>query len=339
MNITAQPGYSAKVVKNEFIFSNPPFAACHASTIAELAGNRLMVAWFGGAYEGNSDVAIWITSCSDGKWSKPEKVATGYLNDSVSLPCWNPVLFKTLEGKLYLFYKVGKSPREWWGMVKQSDNDGRTWSESEPLPDGFLGPIKDKPVQLKTGEILCPSSTESSNGKRWQVYIEITDNDLIKWKKIPVGTNSSYGVIQPCILWYPGDKLQLLCRSRENCIMQSWSFDRGMHWTELKATEVHNPNSGIDAVTLDNGLQLLVYNPTVSGKEWSDGRNILSVALSEDGIHWKDIYTPESQKEGEFSYPAVVQTSDGLVHITYTWNRKNIKHIVLKINKKLKLNE
>ena len=90
----------------------------------------------------------------------------------------------------------------------------------------------------------------------------------------------------------------------------------------MALTTLPNPNSGIDAVTLRDGRQLLVYNHT------NKGRSPLNVALSRDGHDWQPALVLESGK-GEFSYPAVIQTGDGLVHIVYTWKRQRIKHVVV----------
>ena len=87
-----------------------------------------------------------------------------------------------------------------------------------------------------------------------------------------------------------------------------------------------NPNSGIDAVTLKDGWFILVYNPTIQGDE---DRARLNVAISKDGMEWKDALILENESKGEFSYPAMIQTSDGRINITYTYNRVNIKHVVL----------
>jgi alpha-L-fucosidase len=321
----------AVLVKKEFITTNPPFATCHSSSIVELSKDKLMAAWFAGSYEGAPDVGIWTSVNINGIWSSPVEVASSFINDSLKLPCWNPVLFKSNDGRLYLFYKQGKSPREWWGLVKFSDNDGFTWNEPKKLPDGFLGPIKNKPVQLKTGEIFCPSSTESFDEKHWHIHLEITDKTLSSWKKITVDTISSFGVIQPAILQHPDGKLQMLSRSRENCIVQTWSSDKGLNWSPLSCIDVPNPNAGIDAVTLSNNFFAMVYNPLLKGADWYIGRNILKVAVSTDGTHWKDVYILENENKGEYSYPAIIQTSDGLVHISYTFNRKKIRHVVLKL--------
>ena len=315
-------------VTNELVFNNPPFAQCHASTIVEIKPNTLMAAVFGGTREGNNDVCIWLSVKKNGKWDQPVKMADGIINDTLRYPCWNPVLFKAKEGKLFLFYKVGPSPSKWWGMVRTSTNDGKTWSAPERLPDGILGPIKDKPVQLADGTILSPSSTEDN--RDWKVHIE-KSSDLGKtWQLLPVDPNTEFDVIQPSILIYPENKLQVLCRSRSNVIVASYSENNGNTWGPLTKTTLPNPNSGIDAVTLHNGLQLLVYNPTVQGK---GGRAKLNVAVSKDGINWSDVAVLENEQQGEFSYPAVIQAKDGKVHITYTYNRVNLKHVVLDVAK------
>ncbi len=318
------------LVKEEFIFDTPPVPSCHASSIVQLADQHLMATWFGGTAEGKPDVTIWLSEYQKGKWSTPKQMADGIIDANKRYPCWNPVLFKTKEGKLMLYYKVGPNPREWWGLVRTSTDNGKTWSASEKLPDGILGPIKNKSVQLANGDILHPTSTESVTGNIWHVHLEKTDKDGKNWQKISIN-NGDFGAIQPSILTYPGGKMQMLCRSRQNVVVQTWSEDGGKTWSPMSATNLPNPNSGTDAVTLKNGTQILIYNPLIRGKDWSNGRNKLRVAASKNGTDWQDIYTLEDEGKGEFSYPAVIQTTDGLVHITYTHERKKVKHVVLKI--------
>ncbi len=329
MTAKAQP-VQVKLLRNELIMQQPPFAACHASTLTALGDQRLMAAWFGGTREGARDVCIWTAVFSKGQWSAPQRIADGVINDTLRYPCWNPVLFRSRAGKLFLYYKVGPSPREWWGMRRTSIDDGLHWSAPERLPEGFLGPVKNKPVQLANGDILYPSSTESKDEKVWHIHLEKTDAEGYNWQKVAIDCDT-FGVIQPSILFYPGDRLQLLCRSRQNYVVQSWSTDNGASWGPLSKTDLPNPNSGTDAVTLNDGLQILVYNPLAAGRQWYEGRSKLRVAASADGRHWKDIYTLEDQPKGEFSYPAVIQSPDGLVHITYTADRKNIRHVVLRL--------
>jgi alpha-L-fucosidase len=306
------------------------FGGCHASTIVELNHGGFMAAWFAGSYEGANDVGIWTSTFYKNKWSGPIQVAIGKDSTGKQLPCWNPVLFKTKNNSLILFYKVGVNPREWWGEYIRSNDNGKNWSQPQILPNGFLGPIKDKPIQLSNGKILCPSSVESADG-RWAVHLEITNENLASWKKVNIVSDTSVGVIQPTIIRHPDGKLQMLCRSRQNLIYQTWSSDNGLHWTKLTATTLPNPNSGIDAVATDNGEFVLVYNPLLHGKEWYNGRNVLNVAVSKDGINWKDIYQLENEKKGEFSYPAIIQASDKTINITYTYDRKSVKYVSLKI--------
>ncbi len=96
----------------------------------------------------------------------------------------------------------------------------------------------------------------------------------------------------------------------------------------MTATWLPNPNAGTDAVTLKDGRQLLVYNHTLRSGDFPAVRNMLNVAVSYDGIEWIVVMTLERKKD-EFSYPAVIQASDGMVHITYTFMRKTIKHVVV----------
>ena len=203
--------------------------------------------------------------------------------------------------------------------MKSSDR-GKTWSKPQKLLDGFLGPIKNKPVQLADGSLLCPSSTEHAG---WRVHLERTPDLGRTWQQTPPHNDGKqFGAIQPSILIYPSSKMQLLCRSQQGRIVESWSEDKGKTWGGMAVTALPNPNSGTDAVMLKDGRALLVYNHT------NKGRSPLNVAISADGKTWKAALVLEDQP-GEYSYPAVIQSSDGLVHITYTWKRERIKHVVV----------
>lgn len=307
------------IVKEEFVYEKAPFPSCHASTLAETK-EGIVAGWFGGTREKNPDVGIWVSRHTKQGWSEVVEVANGVQESGERFPCWNPVLFQAPRGPLLLFYKVGPSPSQWWGMLTMSTDGGRTWSKPQRLPDGYLGPIKDKPVLLKDGTLLCPSSTEHTG---WQVHLEITADLGKTWKKTEVLNDTKvFGAIQPTILVYPSGKIEILCRSQQKKITQSWSTDGGKTWSAMEATTLPNPNSGIDAVMLKDGRALLVYNHT------EKGRSPLNIAISEDGKNWKPVLILEDQP-GEYSYPAVIQTADGLVHITYTWKRERIKYVVI----------
>lgn len=318
-----------KIVEQGFVFSDAPFKQCHASSLLEVEPNRILVACFGGAYEGDKSVAVWVKEIGKTKEGTIRKVADGKLDDVEQFPAWNPVLFKNSEGLVYLFYKVGPNPREWWGMFKVSADNGASWSGAIKLPNGILGPIKNKPVQLKDGSILAPSSVEETTGK-WKVHLERSTDNGKTWAKVYVDTVSDLNVIQPSVLHYADGRLQILCRSKEGRVMQSWSADQGLTWSKLSKTSLLNPNSGTDAVTLKDGTQLIVYNPDLPGKDWFNGRSKLHLAASYNGLDWKDVMVLEDGTNEEFSYPAIIQTEDGSVYISYTYDRKNIKYVIVK---------
>lgn len=331
----AQP---AAVVRDEFIYETAPFPECHASTIVESKAGTLLCAWFGGTAEKNPDVGIWVSRLEDGKWSQPVEVANGVQNEKLRYPTWNPVLFQPSQGPLALYFKVGPSPSTWWGEVMISDDDGRTWHDRHRLPNQGIGPVKNKPIELADGTLLCPSSDES-NG--WTVHLEATRDGGKTWTKIgPLNDGKKIRAIQPTLLQLGGNKLSgdkpsgeklgMLARDgkSDGKIWQAWSDDAGQSWTQLEPSSLPNPNSGIDAVTLKDGRHLLVYNHTIRSGPSPRGREQLGVALSDDARNWQAALTLE-QSRGEYSYPAVIQTRDGLVHVVYTWNRKRVRHVVI----------
>lgn len=312
-----------QIVTSELLYDKAPFPKCHASTLAETP-QGLVAAYFGGSDEGERDVSIWVSRQEGGKWTAPSLAAAGTEDPKQKYPCWNPVLFQVEGGPLLLFYKVGPNPKQWWGMLTTSKDNGRTWSPAKRLPEGILGPIKNKPVLLSGSELLCPSSTEHDG---WRLHMERTGDWGATWQKTEplndkVAGGKELSAIQPTILKFDG-KLQALCRTRQGKIYETWSSDNGKTWSALAATSLPNPNSGIDAVNLPDGRALLVYNRS------TNDRTPLNVATSTDGKTWQDEVVLETQP-GEYSYPAVITTRDGHVHISYTFNRDQIKHVELK---------
>ena len=326
------------IVRSEYIYKRAPFTSAHASTIVE-TGSTIVAAWFGGTAEGNPDVGIWLSRYDGERWSDPVEVADGAQPDGMRYPCWNPVLFQPANGPLLLFYKVGPNPREWWGLVMASTDFGHSWSAAVKLPEGILGPIRAKPVELPDGTWVAGSSTEHAG---WVVHMEsfhdpVFDEfdsrmDIRKleslssaraWQRSrPLNDTNEFDAIQPAILVHSTRRLQILCRSRQGVITEAWSEDAGRTWGPMSATSLPNPNAGIEATRLADGRFLLVYNPIPKG------RDKLALAVSENGITWRDVMVLENSP-GEYSYPAQIQSHDGLVHITYTWKRLRIKHVVI----------
>ena len=312
--------------QQEFIFEAASFPSCHASTLAETPNEDILAAWFGGTDEGERDVGIWLSRRGPQGWSPPTKVAS----DS-QCPCWNPVL--CIEGdqgsaakpaRVWLFYKVGRTPESWSGAYKTSEDGGKTFSEAVLLPAGILGPVKNKPLVTPEGHLLCGSSVESY--ATWAAWVEDFDPRQGTWQKygpivVPENLN---GIIQPTLI--PGDlpgSYRMFTRATRAIgkICVSDSKDGGKSWSPARPTSLPNPNSGIDAVRLVDGRVVLVHNDTPSG------RTPLNVSLSPDlGETWKPAVVLENDP-GEYSYPAVIQLRSGDVATTYTWRRERIRFV------------
>jgi predicted neuraminidase len=272
----------------------------------------------------------------DDQWTPSVEVANGIQytlssGEVVRHPTWNPVLFQPKDGPLMLFYKAGPNPEQWWGMLTTSTDHGQTWSHPHRLPEGILGPIKNKPVQLADGSILCPTSNEThEKPSKWTVHFERTRDFGKTWERTPaLNDGVSIQGIQPSLLFLGGDTLLAIGRSRQDRVFEVRSEDGGKTWGSLTLGTLPNNNSGTDAVTLKDGRHLIIYNHIggTPGK-WGGKRTPLNLAVSSDAKAWSAALVFESDP-GEYSYPAIIQTTDGLVHVTYTWNRKKVKHVVL----------
>jgi predicted neuraminidase len=322
----------------------------HASTLVELRDGDILAAWFAGSKEGAPDVKIYGARLHQSVWTPPFELARA---DHVA--CWNPVLFHTRDGRLWLYYKSGTSPGTWTGARMWSADEGRTWSAAERLPDGILGPIKDKPLILADGTIVSGSSRE---GGKWTAWIERSTNGGRTWTKFgPITVpdaldlpnadalaardqalaaqkdssqtthtklyapaDATIGIIQPAVVALAGHHLRFYARSRSRSaqIAVADSYDDGRHWTQAHFLALPNPNSGIDAVKLQDGRIVLAFNNSYVT------RTPLNLAVSRDGEHFQVFDTLEDGP-GQYSYPAIIQAANGDLLITYSWRRQTIK--------------
>jgi alpha-L-rhamnosidase len=331
------PKPDRRILDAELITPGAP--SCHASTIVETQRGDLVVAYFSGTYERHPDCNIYVNIKEKGSdHFGPAILAACGATDCGSgeaVACWNPVLFEMPSGQLWLFYKVGKNVGGWTGWLVKSDDGGRTWSTPEPLPQGFLGPVKNKPL-LVGDKLVCGSSTE---GHGWRFHVELLDLKTNQWQYVgPVEStvavktddNQPHPIdcIQPSLLQLSDGRLMVLMRTHNARLATSYSSDGGQTWTPVTLSAVENNQSGTDAVTLSDGRHALIYNNFATLPLTKKGpRTPLSVALSsDDGRTWQHWLTLEDSPMGEYSYPAIIQGRDGSLHCVYTWRRQRIAY-------------
>ena len=334
------PKADERIVDDELIV--PGAQSAHAPTIVETRKGDLVVAYFAGTYERNPDCCIYVNRKERGSdhWGTAILAADGTVRQDstataapVKTACWNPVLCEMPSGELWLFYKVGKTVKDWTGWLVKSADGGRTWGRPEPLPAGFLGPVKNKPL-LVGNRLVCGSSTEDDG---WRFHVELLDLTTGRWQYVgPIEStvatktddNQPHPIdcIQPSLLQLQDGRLMVLMRTHNARLATSYSSDGGETWTPVVLTDIENNQSGTDAVTLADGRHALIYNNFQTLPLTKKGpRTPLSIALSaDDGHSFEHWLTLEESPMGEYSYPAIIQGRDGTLHCVYTWRRQRI---------------
>ena len=181
------------------------------------------------------------------------------------------------------------------------------------------------PILLANGKILLPLYSDGFNFG----LIAISDDQGLTWNcSLPI---IGRGLNQPSLIERKDGSIDAYMRQdgdEPSRIMLSHSNDQGYSWTYAVRSDIPNPGASIELVRLKSGNWLLVYNDV------EDGRYSLAVALSDDqGATWKWKKNLENKKGGSFSYPSVIQSNDGKIHITYSYNPaknlESIKHVLI----------
>ena len=305
---------------------SPRFESCHCSVIQQLDNGDIVVGYYAGSGEARPDAA-WVLARKrpgEGDFSPPAIVA-----DTPGKPEGNGVLYQNVDGALLLVYGTmhGKlegppgSGVRWVTCdlrMKTSDDRGESWSDVVMIDDKVGHVPRCKPIRLGNGDILFGTEYKdgqsrvfrsSDQGRTWQEIAQIPGERNMHPTLVERGDGSVLALLRPA-----GGQL---------CVLKSHSTDGGQTWAPAARTELDSVCAAIDAVKLADGRIALIWNHSKSV------RNPLTLALSEDdGETWPTIRNLVVG-EGEFHYPAIIQSADGHLHVSFTNNRRTIDHVEL----------
>ncbi len=153
-------------------------------------------------------------------------------------------------------------------------------------------------------------------------------SDHVNWTGYTI-KDSNY-LVQPSVIRPTPNQRNISAFFRDRRaqrIYSASSTDEGQTWTKPGKTALPNNNAAIQATVLISGNVAIVFNPTTSA------RNPIRVALSKDGgrtwPHYKDLEYHSMHvldSSVEYSYPSILQSPDGYIHVSYTYNRETIKY-------------
>ena len=288
----------------------------HSAYLETIEPGRVMVCWFSGSREWATDVHILysVMSVETRTWEPITELV-----HEVAYSLGNSVVARDPTGKLHLWYI--RTKRYWQdGEVVHmtSENGGNRFDSKEvmPLPAAWL--IRGRPV-IRGNRVHLPVYHETELVSAvWAQNLLEPNGSMGE----PVG--STGGLIQPVLVAVGDNEFRGFFRNpwTPNRMHQAYSMDRGISWSRPHATNLPNPNSGIDIIALEGDLFVCVYNDSETK------RSPLSVAISRNrGIDWVKVGDLE-RESNEFSYPTMTM-ADGRIYLAYTYKRKSIKFLIL----------
>lgn len=330
-----KPRYSARFVttgKTSYV---------HNVSVVELSDGRLRAFWYGGSREGAGDVTIRsaVFSIKNQQWRKATDVISrtqtqDALRRFIKKLGNMVVLRDAATNRLWLFY-VSVSVGGWSGSsinMVVSDDDGQNWGKPVRLISSpFLNIstlVKGPPFFYADGSIGLPVYHEFA-GKFAELLRVNRQGQVILKTRISRGRVS----LQPVMVPQDANHAIAFMRfsgKRPRRILISTTKDGGIHWSRPEKTSLHNPNSAVASIRLADNSLLMICNNTEKGRH-----NLILARSQDEGQSWKILYlfedasgmTKEKRDKQRFSYPWLLQDSNGDYHLFYTWHNRNIKHV------------
>jgi len=307
-----------------------PTPSAHASSIAFMQDGSLLIAWFGGTREGADDVAIQMARVKDERvqdsWTSLTCQQLEGLTHRVIRTLGNPVVWIDADGRVQLNV-VSVSYGGWSGSsVNQlhSQDGGKSWSAAQRL---ILSPffnlstlVRNQIIAMQDGTIGLPAYHELLH--KWGMWVRVTtEGRVLQCERMPSNVGE---LLQPAVAAISATDAVAVLRntnSAQPVVGRSATEDGGQTWSLKAPLDIPNPNASISMIRLVDGSLLIAANPLVNG------RNVLQLFRSRDGgASWTASRTIErSAPGGEFSYPSFAQSADGMIYLSYTWQRKGIR--------------
>lgn len=300
----------------------------HPSSITELDNGDLMLAYYGGGGEYETETAVYGSRLKRGskRWSKPVVLAS---NPMYSMG--NPVIWQAPDGRVWLFFVV--RPGETWSTsrigAKISDDRGRMWSDTFMVTFDEGTMVRSRPIVLSDGHYLLPiyhetgADTEMTGSDTGSIFLRF-DPAARQWTKSNK-VHSRMGNLQAAVVESVPGHLMALCRRAgdyepgdDGYVVMTESTDGGRTWSPGVETDFPNPNAAVEFIRLASGNLLFIYNHSMN-----DRSPLRAVLSSDGGKNWSRSLDLASGN-GSFSYPTAIQTRDGKIHVTYTSDDRTV---------------